>query len=225
MKKIGIYLLVVVMLATTVACSSKKGSKNNRKTLYEKGLELIDQLDMIAESKEYISIYSATDSLATIAQDIGSQDYSKPKKVFKIDGLETATLDTILNQGKIELDPKIKKVVQGRFSSTFANLINNNNGAEFLAVSSMISVGDSFLYEGLKEQVSYIYVFDHKYSCMVTFLPYEDNIVGTTASIIQSDSFTADTKEEDMLEYFTNQLMFVNDDVVTKNLKITEVTK
>ncbi len=70
MKKYFTIVTVTVMLIVSGACFAK--GKDPDVLLYTKGLELIQRMDLIAESKEYTNLFSNSIELKAIVEKKGN---------------------------------------------------------------------------------------------------------------------------------------------------------
>lgn len=217
MRKIKLKACILTVMLFTTACSTKTADYKT-KSLYDKGLELVQQVDMLAENEEYSSLMTASPQINDTVKSIGTQDYSSPNEVYEITGFDTAYLKIIKEQTGTDLSDEIEDIVKDRFSMTLMSQINSLNGAEFLATSSILSVGDTFLYSGLTQQKTYLYLYDGDYAGMVCFIPSEEDIVSATANVIVKQQFADAATEEDIASV-------VEEIVGIEGITVTLVTK
>lgn len=83
-KTISVILTASLLLLT--ACSTETVTTNNP-SLEHKGLELIAEVDTLAENEEYIELFSGSKEFVTIIADIAKEDYKEPKEVFVVENL------------------------------------------------------------------------------------------------------------------------------------------
>lgn len=193
-------------------------NKNNSDFLYKKGLEITMKIDKLAESTDFVEIFTGSDAIKKTAVDIASQDYKNPKAVYEIVGLEDSIFKSLSGQTDVKLNSEFKDILKGRFAGSVAPQINALNGAEFLATTSVLTLGDSFIYNGLDKQKTYLYLYDGKYSSMVTFIPFEDNIVELSANIVMNKSFENFKTADDVASFFENEMGL-------QGLTVSSVTK
>lgn len=60
------------------------------------------------------------------------------------------------------LSEDIQNIVKGRLINTIPSQINAMGGVNNLAATSILAHGDSFIFEGLTTDKTYIYTFDSK---------------------------------------------------------------
>lgn len=183
-KKIIALTIITVMAVGLTACAVSK-NENKKTSLLDKGLSLIEKVETLSESKEYISLYSASEEITNIINDIGSKDYKEPKAVFTLNNLAEIYFDSIV--GDVALSDEIKDMVKDRFPSVLPTQLNSKKGAMTVAATSIITYSDSFIDSTLLTTTTYLYVFDNEYSFMVTFVPYDENIVNATVNVIVNE--------------------------------------
>lgn len=217
MRKTGWILVATIIMLSATACSGKEVQNDAKSvSLYKKGLEMTVEMDTLAESEEFAKLFTSDTAIAKTIADIGSQDYEKPKAVYEITGIEEEAFKYLLSETDIKLDEKIQEYVKERFGAAVASLLNGANGVEFIAATSILTVEDSFLYKGLEEQKTYLFLYDGNYSGMVTFIPQENGVVAATANIVMQESLKNIQSAEDVAPFFENLMEF-------SELKVTEI--
>ncbi len=83
MKKYFTFI-VVFMIVLILLCSCSPQTANTKALLYSKGLDLIQKVDMMAESDEYVSLVNPTTEASDIIKEIGDSNYSDPKSVYQV---------------------------------------------------------------------------------------------------------------------------------------------
>lgn len=184
MKKMILAAVATVILATGCGANTTP----NTVSLYDKGLEMAQMLDKMAEDDTYFQLFSQNDALKQIVQKIGSQDYTTPKAVYAVTGAG----EILLQMADLPEDATLQKVVEQKTSSVWTTQINGIQGAEFLAATSILFYDESFVYEGLQKPTTYLYTYDGEYSVAVTYIPYENSVVKATTSILKADASVLD---------------------------------
>ena len=179
MKKYILAVLAISMLLT--GCGANVNV--NIVSLYDKGLEMAQVIDKMAEDDTYFTLFSENENLKEIVQKIASQDYTTPKQVYAVTGAG----DIVLKVVQLPEDETLQHVIEQKTSSVWTTQINGIQGAEFLAATSILMYDESFLYEGLKVPTTYLYTYDGEYSVAITYIPYENGVVKATASILKVD--------------------------------------
>jgi len=216
--KIIIITILTTLSLFTIAYSSSKRNGDTVQSLYEKGLQMTEQLDMLAESEDYIKMFSYSPEVSVLAKKIGDIDYNTPKAVYKISGIDTAYMKLLLSHGTINLSQEIKDIVKDKFAVGIASIISSQNGAIFLATTAIITVSDSFIYSGIDEQETYLFLYGGEYASVITFTPFQENIVISSGSIVINESFAKIKTVKDVSMFFKNAIRLTE-------LKISRVTK
>ncbi len=214
MKK-SILLLLTLVLTFSVGCSS---SKEENISLYQRGLDLINEIDYIAENEEIVKlIYSDEYSLA-LCQKIGAYDYGEPKAVYEIENLLDVIYNFVENESNVNLQQEAKDIMRKKTVNSFTSLINAQNGAKDLAVASILSKGSAFKNNMTGNTKTYLYTFEQsEYKFIVTFVSESKGVVSAEANIIINDEFNKLDKIEDFKSYL--------DKANFNDVNLVEVTK
>lgn len=213
MKKLIVILLAGTILLTASACSNAETP-----SLSEKGLELTMQMDRLAENETYRNLFSNVSETLETMKAIGGQDYSKPRKTFEITGLDSAMMQLLARGKPLELSAEIETVLKTRFGSSAASQLNTKNGSSTFAALSALSAGDSFLAGEVKEQKSYLYLYEGTYSSMVTFVPYQDGVVNASASFVMREELSALQTADDVRAFFADTMQLEGLTITLVNL-------
>lgn len=179
--------LSAAVLMGLAACGGTP-AKTNGKSLYDHGLELIAQMDEMAESEEYLNLYSASAELNAIASEAAQGDFSSPKAVYKL----TAGGDSMLHlteeaEAFNALPETLRELVRSRLFAALVTQINAQAGSTTLAASSICTAGKTFVSTELTENMIYIYTFENAVPAAVTFTMGEDSSVSASACFILYD--------------------------------------
>ena len=180
MKKTIIMILTASLLMLT-ACSTETTTTNNP-SLEHKGLELIAEVDTLAENEEYIKLFSGSPELEAIISDIAKEDYSSPKEIFIIEDLEEIVLQNMLMGESLSED--VRDIIKGRLVHVLPSQINAMGGVNNIAATNILAHGDNFIFDGLNTDTTYLYTFNSSYSFMVTFAPNNENIVNANVTVV-----------------------------------------
>ena len=215
MKKTITMILTASLLMLT-ACSTETTTTNNP-SLEHKGLELIAEVDTLAENEEYISLLGGGPELTDMIADIASGDYATPKAVFVMKDLDKTVLDAML--GEQSLSDDVADMIKGKFASVLPSQINAMGGVSNVAVSSMLTHSDSFIYEGLTTTNTYLYTFDSNYCFMVNFVPNDENIVNANVTIVMNEDLASADSVEEVEDFMKNALSFEEVSVSTATVE------
>ena len=171
-------------------------------TLYDKGLEIAKTIDMLAESDIYRTITDADNGVSELMDKIGQQDYETPVKAVKISGEYDKLFDLAFNAEGLEINDELKNIIKKKydFNSHMVSILNARDGVEMIAAASLLSNKDIFLFDGLSEKMTYLYLYDDDFAVSVTFTPYDGGIVEANGMIVKN--IFEDTTPESILSAF-----------------------
>lgn len=213
MKKIIISLLVLILLLTTGCTNS--GEENI--SLYEKGLDLINEVDKMASNQEVIELMSyGTESLEFI-NEIASYEYNEVKAVYEIGNALQSTFNYLENNSGTSLSKEASDIIKNRVIGIFPNTINISNGAQTMAVASILTELDAFNYNMDEDVKSYLYLFEGvEYPFIVSFMNEGDGVVISQANIIINNNFTSSNSIEELEAHLGN--------IGFEDIKLNEIT-
>ncbi len=209
MKNKLILIISIMAILGLSACNSQAEAEevNQQLSLEQQAQILIDQVIMMASSEAYMDMITVQSEMRAIIDDIAIQDYSTPQNIYQLNGLA----DLIITSMQLEatLEPEIEPLVKPRLTGVLPGQLNAMNGTETLAAASILNHSNSFIYEGLEEDISYLYTFDHDYSFMISFYPSQQNIVNASISIIVNEQFNSLQTTEEFMKHFEAMLGIV----------------
>ena len=213
MKKIFTIALALTMLLSFAGCS---GGAEKEKSLYNAGLDLISDIDKMAESDGYLKMMSKDPEIGKIVKDIGAGEYSLPSQVYTITGIEDSMVK-VLTDG-VDIGEDINKVLRSKLAPVLPSQINALGGVFNLASANILTHGKSFLSKEITSPKTYVYKYDSKYSFIVTFTPAEDNIINASANVVINE----DLSKCDSVEKIS---AFLKDACNLENLKVEKLEK
>ncbi|WP_202708895.1 hypothetical protein [Sporosalibacterium faouarense] len=210
MKK---YFIIVTLMLTVLLGGCTANNENVDALLYTKGLDLVHRMDIMAENDKYIDLMFALTQVGENIREIGKGNYSKPNEVYKITIPKGLEIYDFVGSDMTGIPEEIKTEVEKRFIATISSRVNALNGSLVLAASSAITSSDSFISEGLDNNTLYIYLYEGKYSAIVSFYPGNENIVGASANFVLSDSLNQVSSDSEMLEWLKKYASLVDCEV------------
>ena len=194
-KGICAVLLLTLIFALT-GCGEKK-------RLVDHGMEVVELIEEAINSKEYVRIYSASEQITRVIEEVAEGDFSELEAVYSIRIDE----DDLLEMADVDLDDmpeSLQKVMKSKMAGSVANMINARSGAEKLATSSIISMGKTFAFKEEVENQIYLYIFEDAKPIMVSFVAGEDKTVSAGGTVIFADDFECDSADdvEDLLREY-----------------------
>lgn len=148
---------------------------DTKRLLAEKGLELIDRMNRLAHSEEYLNLMTGASEIRDEIAVITATDYTKPREIYLVDGAAFVADTTDF----------IRNYMRKRTLRSVASMINGRNGTQSLAVTAMLQVDDAFRSEAVGHTVIFLYTYGSPYSVLVTYDPAEDGAVMALASFVK----------------------------------------
>lgn len=106
----------------------------------QKGVQLTQQMDRLAENEEYISLMSASTEIAQVAQSLGAQDYSRPTGALFIPLTQQDVADFLKTYGGITLPEDILTLRMPQLLANIPNTWVSKQGVANLATTSLLCV-------------------------------------------------------------------------------------
>ena len=161
---------------------------------------------MMAESDEYVSLVNPTMEISDIIKDIGDNNYSKPKSVYKVTVPKEAVSFIFMDEERFnKLPEEMKKELEKRSIKSIPTRINAQQGSTSFAATSLFTLEDSFI-DDIENNTLFVYLFEDEYLAMVTFIPGNENIVGASASFVISDSLSQINSDSELATWVAEKL-------------------
>jgi len=159
------------------------------KSIYNHGLELVEELGKISQSEKFISCFFNSGKDFWYER----KDLLKPSTIVKCYELNLNDNDFIKMLSMIEpseLDSDVVELLEKKISGAFfLTMLNARMSSMLVALSSVLTTSKLFDSSELKKSTNYIYVFENSYSIFVSFTKGEDKAVLATANYILLDDF------------------------------------
>ena len=188
-------LIVIVIGALTLsiaACRNQKSSAET-KSLYAQGLEIVT---LMSEMTQYADLYTNSQEVQSIFENVGAADYSTPKAVYAISIADAyfAAMAELINMN-LASDELSSLFIQKALGS-FMVQVNSRGGVENLTAASICTVEKTFVNEEANESVIYLYTYDHAAPAAVTFIVGEDHAISAKGVFVLYDQFTCGSADE-----------------------------
>lgn len=188
-------ILALAMALSFSACGSNKEHAET-KSLYAQGLEVVQLMAEMTNTEAYIDIHTGDSAIKDIIQSISNGDYSAPKAVYAI-SITDENLTAMAELGNLDnASEELKSVLMQRVLGSLIPQINGMSGVENLAVSSVCTVGKTFVDENATENAIYLYTYENATPVAVTFTVGEDQAVSASGVFVMYDGFTCGSADE-----------------------------
>lgn len=199
--KTAIATIVLVSVLGLSACGNSK-SNPETKSLYAQGLEVVQLMNEMIQSEEYINAI-ATDSLKPTIQELADGNYSKPKAVYSIYASDKEIAELIEFKEFDNISDNLKSFVSSKLCNALISQINSIGGVDDIAVASICSAGKTFVNEKADGNIIYLYTYDNAVPIAVTFIKGDDNSVSANGVFLMYDNFPCNSADE-IREFFND---------------------
>ncbi len=186
-------VVALIMIFSLSACGKKNDTET--KSLYAQGLEIVQLMSEMTQIEEYVELYSGSNEIKTIIQNIGIGDFSSPKAVYAISIAED-DLAAMMGSNPDNVSEELKNYIMQKSLASLMMQINGMSSVENLAASSVCTVGKTFVNENVTEDVIYLYVYENAIPVAVTFTIGENQAVSASGIFIMYDGFTCGSADE-----------------------------
>lgn len=186
-------VVALIMIFNLSACGKKNDTET--KSLYAQGLEIVQLMSEMTQIEEYVELYSGSNEIKTIIQNIGIGDFSSPKAVYAISIAED-DLAAMVGSNQDNVSEELKNYIMQKSLASLMMQINGMSSVENLAASSVCTVGKTFVNENVTEDVIYLYVYENAIPVAVTFTIGENQAVSASGIFIMYDGFTCGSADE-----------------------------
>ena len=194
-------VVALIMIFNLSACGKKNDTET--KSLYAQGLEIVSLMSEMTQIEEYVELYSGSNEIKTIIQNIGIGDFSSPKAVYAISIAED-DLAAMVGSNPDNVSEELKNYIMQKSLASLMMQINGMSSVENLAASSVCTVGKTFVNENVTEDVIYLYVYENAIPVAVTFTIGENQAVSASGIFIMYDCFTCGSADE--IKSFLNDI-------------------
>lgn len=189
-KKLCLIALIVSSLFILVACGndSEKPVDLNEFLITE-GVDLTCDMDELAESKEYLALMTASESIGQVIDKMAFQDYSIPENVYLIkmpDDIMIRAMNAF--SGEINISNNIMEKLKYKINgSMFANMINASYGSEMIAATAMTTWGKSYIQpNGWSDNMILLLGYPGEFSSIVSFVRSGDGVVSGSSVFVKN---------------------------------------
>lgn len=172
-------------------------------SLYDRGLELINKMDRMAESGEYAEMMTSSQEVLEVVREIGAGDYSQPKAVYQVK-MSKEVMENLfdLYGGQMDsLPEELKEELKHRIASSVPTMVSAVEGSDVLAAISLMAADDYFIDSSMTEDAIYFYMYEGKCCGAVVFSARDEGIVTASGRMIVSEALSQAAGQEEVKEW------------------------
>lgn len=192
MKKITIICMIFIFFFTG-ACSDFDQERPDD-FLYNKGLEIIGVMEETASSESYKDAVLPTEDNPYFSK-VSQVALGKPSQVYEIKLSKVILENQFPKDFTLNISEAFERSLVIRSKESLALHINSRLGAEAIVFSSLTSYKEAFSYPHLKEDLTYLYLYNSELAVMVVYSVYEDAISAGAYFVVNESMKTMDSVE------------------------------
>ena len=169
--------------------------------LLEKGSSMIDKMRNLASSKEYVEYCSASSEINRCVSNMAGRLESSPRSVYVMENMK---FDDMKKFSRASSD--IRRHVRERMMLALPSRLNAMSGSTALAAASLLFVDDSFLFYGLEECKTYLYLYPSGCAVIVNFRPSSLWNVQAQAGVVVGEFWDDIDSTADVAQLFSEKL-------------------
>jgi len=171
-------------------------------SLEVRGMQIVSMLEEIAESDEYLSIYSADPELLSIIGSFAEGDRSDPKTIYRLTLSDESVKALCGTDVLTSLSPRLQDFLEGRVQASIVNIANARGGSTVLAATSICTAGITFVSDEITDDTIYLYTFEDAVPAAVAFTVGEGNTVTASGTFLAAEDLNTDSPET-VREFFS----------------------
>ena len=197
MKKLLIACLTAGILLTSCGVTEAE-----LPSLEVHGMQIVSMLQEIAESEDYLSIYSSDEELLEIIGTFAEGDHSDPKTIYRLTLSEESTKFLCGTDILTSLSPKLQTFLESRVQASLISIANARGGSNALAAASICTIGKTFVSDEITSDMIYLYTFKDAVPVAVSFTVDEGNTVSASGTFLIAEELDT-TSPESIREFFS----------------------
>ena len=164
-KKQVAILLTVAAAFLLAGCAVGPSADRNGEVLLGQGTALIARMQALSDEEAYLEwMLSSTQEMQEAVDQITAVD--------------------MMLEGQEEISETVRQELGRRFFASAPMQLTAKGGAYRLAVSSALTVQESFVFKGLEQARMYLYLYGGDWSAAVFYQPGQDGAVTASASFL-----------------------------------------
>ena len=207
MKKIKMITACIFIAAGLLGCGAEKtdtdkvtkDSSDTEKSLYDRGLEVIDLMAEMVHSDTYVDKVVGNGRIKELIKSVGEGSYDEPAEVYAV-SQDDESFDILMEMAGMDdsMSEELKSFLTHRGITAIISSANtlDGEGVEPLAAANICTAEKIFADDSISEDIIYIYTFENGYPAAVAFRTGEDNAVAATGTFIISDDFAYGSEDE-----------------------------
>jgi len=189
-------------LASLMLLSSCGVTDSELPSLEIRGMQIVSMLEEIAESEDYLSIYSSDEELRNIIDTFAEGDHSDPAVIYRLTLSEESVKSLCGTDILTSLSHELQAFLESRVQASIINIANARGGSTALAATSICTAGKTFVSDEITADTIYLYTFENAVPVAVSFTVGEGNTVSASGTFLIAEELNTDSPET-IREFFS----------------------
>lgn len=194
--------ILAACLGSAMLLSSCGVTDSELPSLEIRGMQIISMLEEIAESEDYLSIYSSDSDIMSIINSFAEGDHSDPATIYRLTLSEETVKSLCGTDILTSLSPELQAFLESRVQASIINIANARGGSTALAATSICTAGKTFVSDEISSDTIYLYTFENAVPVAVSFTVGEGNTVSATGTFLIAEELNTDSPET-IREFFS----------------------
>ncbi len=194
--------VLIGCLASLMLLSSCGVTDSELPSLEVRGMQIVSMLEEIAESDDYLSIYSSDSDMMSIVHSFAEGDHSDPKAIYRLTLSEESVKSLCGTDILTSLSPELQAFLESRVQASIINIANARGGSTALAATSICTAGKTFVSDEITADTIYLYTFENAVPVAVSFTVGEANTVSASGTFLIAEELNTDSPET-IREFFS----------------------
>lgn len=192
MKPLKVGLCALLCLEIMLMCCACSGEKQaiSEKEMMQQGMNLIEQMDTLAESGAYTQSMTNSEEVSSLIEKFGEEEFAEPEKVSRV-LLPADAFDAWFSEMSGEtLSEDVREIMENKLMGGIFGTINGMEGVDMIAVSGTLTTSRVFDAGTRQQNQLWAYQFPGEYSVLVSFVFQEDGLAEATAYPVKTETLS-----------------------------------
>lgn len=193
MKALKKSICLLLCLGTMTLCTACSGEEKaiSEKELMQQGMELVEQMDTLAESGAYTQSMTNSEEVSSLIEKFGEEEFAEPEKVSRV-LLPAEAFDAWFSEMSGEtLSEDVREIMENKLMGGIFGTINGMEGVDMIAVSGTLTTSRVFDAGTQQQNQLWAYQFPGEYSVLVSFVFQEDGLAEATAYPVKTETLSS----------------------------------
>ncbi len=192
MKKASVALaLLLGLILTASGCTPAVQSQKGDNFAVKSSLTLSQTMGKLADSSEYVKLFTSSDTIVSEASELSAMDLSNPSRA-QIITLPEQSLSQLMDQlaqaASLPQDQTVRGLLARRLAASAPNVINGQAGATWLATTSVLTVSETFSRIDMTDITYVILYYEGAPAATLTVLMPDGDFIQASTTYVKTET-------------------------------------